>query len=186
MICLLAKRRAGSHLRPPAHEALDHASLSSDGLWSPWLHAHVAHAGTLFWCVGINVSTRWRLRHCLKCHARKAYRLTVRWPIISTPLLEGPGVAFSVGYFGPLPVTPRGTYILLFTDRFDRQADTFPVTAAEFPAQGTANILVKQYTLLWGHILGQRPVVLLQAFTRAVYQLLGVRNLRCKLLSSQL
>ena len=41
-------------------------------------------------------------------------RLTVRWPIITMPLPEGPGVAVSVDYFGPLPATPRGnTYILL-------------------------------------------------------------------------
>ena len=42
--------------------------------------------------------------------------------------------------------TTRGrTYILLFTDRFSRRADMFPVTAAEFTAEGTANILENQY-----------------------------------------
>ena len=42
-------------------------------------------------------------------------------------------------------VTPRGnTYILLFTDRFSRRGDMFPVTAAKFTAEGTANILVNQ------------------------------------------
>ena len=67
------------------------------------------------------------------------------------PLPEGPGVAVSVDYFGPLPVTPRGnTYILLFTDRFRRRANRFPVTAAEFTAESTANILVNQYVRLWG------------------------------------
>ena len=66
------------------------------------------------------------------------------------PLPEGPGVAVSADYFGPLPVTPRGnTYILLFTDRFSRQADMSPLTAAEFTAEGTANILVNQYIPLW-------------------------------------
>ena len=65
------------------------------------------------------------------------------------PLPESPGVAVSVDCFGPLPVTPRGnTYILLFTDRFSRRADMFPVTAAEFTAEGTANILVNQYSPL--------------------------------------
>ena len=63
-------------------------------------------------------------------------RLTVRWPIISKPLPEGPGVAVRVDYFAPLPVTPRdNTYILLITDRFDRRADMFPTTAAEFTAK---------------------------------------------------
>ena len=69
------------------------------------------------------------------------------------PLPEGPGVAVSVDYFGPLPVTPRGnTYILLFNDRFSRQADMFAVTAAEFTAEGTANILDQCYDR--GLILG--------------------------------
>ena len=55
------------------------------------------------------------------------------------PLPEGPGVAVSVDYFGPLPVTPRGnTYILLFTDRFSRRADMSPVAGAEFTPEGTA------------------------------------------------
>ena len=94
----------------------------------------------------MDMCTRWWLRHCLKCQARKTPRLTVRWPIISMPLPEGLGVAISVDYFGPLPVTPRGkTYILLITDRFSRRADMFPVTAAEFTAEGTANLLVNKY-----------------------------------------
>ena len=67
--------------------------------------------------------------------ARETPRLTVRWPVISIPLLPGPGIAVSVGSFGPLPVTPRGTtYLLLFTDRFSRRADMFAVTAPEFTA----------------------------------------------------
>ena len=77
--------------------------------------------------------------------------MNVRWPIITMPLPEGPGVAVSVEYFGPLPVTPGGNiYILLLTDRFSRWAEMFPVTAAEFTTKGTANILVNQYIPLWG------------------------------------
>ena len=53
------------------------------------------------WWIGINVCTRWWLRHCVKCPARKTPWLTVRWPIISTPLPEGPGVTVSVDYFIP-------------------------------------------------------------------------------------
>ena len=84
--------------------------------------------------------------HCLKCQARKTPRLTVRLSILSMPLPEGPGFTVSVDYLDSLPVTPRGnTYLLLFTDRFSRRADMFPVTAAEFTAEGTANILVDQY-----------------------------------------
>ena len=94
--------------------------------------------------------TLWWLRHCLKRQARKTPRLTVRWAVISMQLPEGPGVAISVDYFGSLPVTPRGnTYILLITDCFSRRADTFPVAAAEFAAEGTANIPVNKNNPLW-------------------------------------
>ena len=98
-----------------------------------------------YWWIVMKMCTRWWLRHCLKCQARKTPRLSARGPIISMPLPEDPGVDVSVDYFGLLPVTPRGnTYILLFTDRFSRRADMFSVTAAEFTAKGTANILGNQ------------------------------------------
>ena len=133
------------------------------------------------WWVGMNVCTQWWPRHCLKCQARKAPRLTVRWPIISMSLPEGPGIAGSVDYFGPLPVTPRGnTYILLFTDRFSRRADMFPATAAKFTAESTANILENQYIPLWGclrTILSDNGLQLCSKLSQAVYQLLGVHKL---------
>ena len=131
--------------------------------------------------IGMNVCTRWWLRHCLKCQARKTPRLTVRWPIISMFIPEGSGVAVSVDYFGPLPVTPRGNiYILLFTDRFSRRADMFPVTAAEFTAEGTPNILVNHYVPLWGcsrTILSDNRLQFCSKLSQAVYQLLGVHKL---------
>ena len=133
-----------------------------------------------YWWIGMNVCTRWWLRHCLKCQARKTPRLTVRWPIITMPLPEGPGIAVSVDYFGPLPVTPRGnTYILLFTDRSSRRADMFPVTAAEFTAEDTANILENQYIPLSGcrrTILSDNGLQFCSKLSQAVYQLLGVHK----------
>ena len=133
-----------------------------------------------YWWTGMNACTRWWLRHCLKCQARKTPRLTVRWPIISMPLPEGPGVAISVDYFGPLPVTPRGnTYILLVTDRFSRRADMFPVTAAEYTAEGTANVLVNKYIPLWGcprTILSDNGLQFCSKLSQAVYRLLGCAN----------
>ena len=87
-------------------------------------------------------------------------------PVVALPLLEVPSAekptpdcpmanhlnasagssAISVDYFCPLPVTPRGnTYILLITDRFSRRADMCAVSAVEFTAEGTANILINQY-----------------------------------------
>ena len=97
------------------------------------------------------------------------------------PLPEGPGVAISVDYFGPLPVTPRGnTYILLITDRFSRLADMFPVTAAEFTAEGTANVLVNKYIPLWGcprTTLSDNGLHSSSKLSQAVNQLLGVHKL---------
>ncbi|CAB1100851.1 unnamed protein product [Ectocarpus sp. CCAP 1310/34] len=113
---------------------------------------HLGAARTLsmlerfYWWIGMSVCTKWWIRHCLRCQARKTSRQTARLPILSLPLTSGPGVSVSVDYFGPLPTTPRGhTYILLFTDRFSRRADMYAVTAAEFNAEGTADILVNRY-----------------------------------------
>ena len=53
------------------------------------------------------------------------------------PLPEGPGIAVSIDYFGPFPVTPRGSsYILLFTERFRRRADMYGITAAQIYSRG--------------------------------------------------
>ena len=129
----------------------------------------------------MNVCTPWLLRHCLKCQARKTPRLTVRWPIISMPLPQGPGVAISVGYLDPLPVMPRGnTYILLITDHFSRRTDMFPVTAAEVTTDGTSNILVNKYVPVRGcprTILSDNGLQFCCKLSQAVYQLLGVRKL---------
>ena len=97
------------------------------------------------------------------------------------PLPEGPGVVISVDYFGPLPVTPRGnTCILLITDRFSRRADMFPVTAAEFTAEGTANVLVNKCIPFWGcprTILSDNGLQFCSKLSQAVNQLLGMRKL---------
>ena len=63
-------------------------------LMRPWImHCHSTvscHLGTtrtlrmlerFYWWIGMNVCTRWWLRHCLKCQARKTPPLTVRWSI---------------------------------------------------------------------------------------------------------
>ena len=68
----------------------------------------------------------------------------------------------------------------MFTDRFSRRADMFPVTAAEFTAEGTDNILVNQYIPLWGcprTILSDNGLQFCSKLSQAVYQLLGVQNL---------
>ena len=127
----------------------------------------------------MSICTRWWLRHWLKCQKRKTPRLTVRWPVISIILPPGLGIAVSVEYFGPLPVTPRGnTYIVRFTDRFSRRADMFAVTAAEFTAEGTANILINRYIPLWGcprSILSDNGLQFCSKLSHVVYELLGVR-----------
>ena len=93
-------------------------------------------------------------------------------------LPEGPGIAITVDYFGPLPVTPRGnTYISLITDRFSRRANMFAVIAAEFTAEGT--FLVNKYIPLWGcprTILSDNGLQFYSKISQAVYQLLGVRK----------
>ena len=91
-------------------------------LMRPWvLHTcysttscHLSVARTLgmlrrfYWWIGMDISTRWWLRRCLKCHGRKTSCQTICWPTLSLQLPNGPGILFSVDYFGPLPITPRG------------------------------------------------------------------------------
>ena len=52
---------------------------------------------------------------------------------------------------GALPATSRrNTCILLVTDRFSRRGDMSAVTAAEFTAEGMANVLINRHIPLWG------------------------------------
>ena len=165
---------------------MDHASLPFDGLLLPW-HRTLRMLERFYCWTGMNLSPGGGFRHCLKCQSRKTPRLTVRWSIISMLLLQGPGIAISFDYYGLLPITPGGnTYILLITDRFSRRADLFAVTAAEFTTKGTGNIPVNKYIPLWGcpRTLGQRPAVLLQAFTSCLPAVGSAQDCH-KLLSSK-
>ena len=161
----------------------------------PWM-MHACHADTschlgvtrtlkmlerFYWWVGMEACTKWWVRRCLKCQARKTSRQTVRWPILPIPLPNSPGVAVSVDYFGPLPITARGSsYILHFTDRFSRRADMFAVTTAEFTAEGTTNILVNRFIPLWGcpsTLLSDNGPQFCARLATAVYKLLGIHKL---------
>ena len=161
----------------------------------PWImhacHADVScHLGVtrtlkmlerFYWWVGMEACTKWWVRRCLKCQARKTSRQTVRWPTLTILLPYGPGISVSVYYFGPLPITARGnSYILLFTDRFSRRADMFAVTAAEFTAEGTANILVNRFIPLWGcpsTLLSDNGLQFCAQLAIAVYKLMGIQKL---------
>ena len=148
--------------RPPFNDSV---RIYVPLLARPWImhacHADAScHLGVMrtlkmferfYWWVGIEACTKWWVHRCLKCQARKTSRVTVGWPVLPVPLSNSHGVAVSVDYFGPLPITARGnSYILLFTDRFSRRADMFAVTTAEFTAEGTANIVVNRFIPLWG------------------------------------
>ena len=91
------------------------------------------------------------------------------------------GISVSVDYFEPLPTTARGnSFILLFTDRFSRRADMFAVTAAEFIAEGTANILVNCCIPLWGcpsTLLSDNGLKFFAQLTSAAYKLFGIQKL---------
>ena len=134
-----------------------------------------------YWWVGMEACTKWWVRRCLKCQARKTSRQTIRWPTLSIPLSNSPGISVSVDYFGPLPITARGnSYILLFTDRFSRRANMFAVTAAEFTAEGTANILVNRFIPLWGcpsTLLSDNGLRFCAQLAAVVYKLPGIHKL---------
>ena len=98
----------------------------------------------------MDICTWWWLCKRLKYQARKTSRLTVRWPIISMPLPEGPGIAVGVDCFSlfrsRLEVILTSCSSLIV---FSLRADMFAVTAAQCTAEGMANVLVNQYIPLW-------------------------------------
>ena len=161
----------------------------------PWI-THACHANAsyhlgvtltlkmmerFYWWIGMIVCTKWWVRRCPKCQARKSSCQTIRWPTFSIPLPNGPGISVSVDYFGPLPITARrNSYILLLKDRFSRRADMFAVTAAEFTAEGTANILVNCLLSLWGcpsTLLLDNGLQFCAQLATAVYKRMGIHKL---------
>ena len=160
---------------------MDHARMPRRGFLPPWCHKDTQNADTFYWWVGMEVCTKWWVRRCLKCQARKTSHQTIRWPTLSVPLPNSPGISVSVDYFGPLPTPARGnSYILLFTDRLSRRADMFAVTAAEFTAEGTANILGNCFILLWGcpsTLLSDNGLQFCAQLATAVFKLFGVHKL---------
>ena len=183
---------SGRRIRHPFHDPI---RIYVPLLARPWImhacHADVScHVGVtrtlkmlerFNWWVGMEACTKWRVRRCLKCQAQKTSRQTIRWPTLSIPLPNSPGISVGVDYFGPLPITARGnSYILLFTDRFSRRADMFAAIAAEFTAEGTANILVNRFIPLWGcpsTLLSDNGLQVCAQLATAVYKLLGIHKL---------
>ena len=127
----------------------------------------------------MKVGTEWWVRRCLKC--RKIFHQTIHWSKLSMPLPNSPGISVSVDYFGSLPITaPGNSYILLFMDCSSRRADMFAVPAAEFTAEGSANILVNRLDPLWGcpsTLLSDNGLQVCAQPATTVYKLLGVHKL---------
>ena len=94
---------------------------------------------------------------------------------------NSPGIPVSVDNFGSLSITARGNYYIFhFTDRSSLRADMFAVTAAEFTAEGTANISVNRFDLLWGcpsTLLSDNRLQVCPQPATTVYKLLGVDKL---------
>ena len=73
---------------------------------------------------------------------------TIRWPTLSLPLPNGPGILVSVDDFGPLPLTPRGNaYILLFMDRSSRHADMYALQKPILPPPARPTSLLTDISL---------------------------------------
>ena len=111
---------SGRHVRHPFDDPI---RIYVPLLARPWImhacHADVScHLGVtrtlkmlerFYWWVGMEACTKWWVRRCLKCQARKTSRQTIRWPTLSTPLPNSPGMSVSVDYFGPLLITHEET-----------------------------------------------------------------------------
>ena len=118
----VASRPDGPSTRPRRPPFNDFVRIYVPLLARPWI-MHACHADAschlgvtrtlkmlerFYWCVGMEACTKWWMRRCLECQARKTSRETVCWPVLPIPLLNSPGVAVSVDYFGPLLTTARG------------------------------------------------------------------------------
>ena len=91
----------------------------------------------------MEVSTKWWVRHCLRC--RKIFHQTVHWPTFSIPLPKNLGIFVSVDYFGSLPIKAQSNfYILLFTNRSSRRSNMSPVVDVGFTTEGPADSLVNR------------------------------------------
>ena len=110
---LFVERRTYSHLCAAAHAPLGHAGLPFHSVLPPGNRAHPTYARTFLLLDRYEHLHPVVVAQLLECQARKTSRKTVRWPTNTTPLPDGPGIALSVDYVGPLPVTPRGnTYLV--------------------------------------------------------------------------
>ena len=118
----VASRPDGPPARPRRPPLNDSVRIYVPLLARPWI-MHACHADAschlgvtrtlkmlerFYWWVGMEACTKWWVCRCLKCQARETSRQTVRWPVHPIPLPNSPGVAVSVDYFGPLPITARG------------------------------------------------------------------------------
>ena len=97
---------------------------------------HLGTARTLrvlerfYWWIGVSICTRWWLRNCLKCQARKTLRQMVRWPTITLPFPEASGIAVSIDYTGPLPVTP--SFLVFIFSLFHETSSPSPPLGMEW------------------------------------------------------
>ena len=130
----------------------------------PWI-VHACHADAschlgvtrtlkmlerFYWWVGMEVCTKWWVRRCLICRARKISRQTIPWP--TSPFLcpiapEYPSVLTVLG----LCRSQLEEILAFFSSRtVSASGRICSFTSAEFTAESTANILVNHFTPLWG------------------------------------
>ena len=104
----------------------------------------------------------------------------MRWSIRSLPLPSGPGVAVSVDYIAPLPVTSRGNCcILLFTNRFSRRVICTPSLLRSLLLK-TPLAFWSTSTYLFGGVWLASSDIALRICSKlplAVYKLLGMRRI---------
>ena len=103
---LLVRKPVTNALMPATHSSRQSRAPLDDPiriyvphLARPW-NMHACHADAschlgvtytlkmlerFYWWIGMEVCTKWRVRRCLKCQARKPSRQTIRWPTHSIP-----------------------------------------------------------------------------------------------------
>lgn len=97
----------------------------------------------------MDISTPWWIRRCFNFQARKTSRRVIRWPTLSLPQPNGPGITLRVDDSGPLPLTPRDNiYMFMLTNRVSRRVNIFAATAAQSAAVGIVDVFIDRYIML--------------------------------------
>jgi Chromo (CHRromatin Organisation MOdifier) domain len=133
------------------------------------------------WWPSWSQDTMYWVAHCLPCQARKGSGKHDRMPQVYRELPPYPFHTVDTDVFGPLPLSAAGNmYIHVFICRLTGLVAVFAVRAGENTAVTAAELLVDEYSTIYGMprcLHSDRGTQYTAEIARAVYTAMGVRKL---------